>query len=229
MGYDIRAAVAEEMPLPSVTASGNAARPGGGARAIAIDIVLNVVLPYAAYVLLKRAGQSDARALILSAFVPAAVALASLIQRRRINGLSLLVIFATALSLGATALSGSAWFALIRPSFVTGSIALVFVGSLASARPALFYLARDTTCPTPEEAREFEALWALASFRRSMRRLTVVWAAFLGGEALLRAGLAAIWPDPTFIAATHVLWIVLPILLTRWSIRAGRRWAEAGV
>jgi hypothetical protein len=193
-----------------------------------IDIALNVVLPYGAYLLLRSAGQSDSRALILSALAPAAVALASLIQRRRINGLSLLVLLATGLSLGATALSGSAWFALIRPSFVTGAIAVAFAASLAMQRPALFYLARDTTCPTPEDARQFEAQWDVsATFRRSMRRLTVVWASFLGGEALLRAGLAAIWPDPTFVAATQILWVVLPILLTRWSIRAGERWAAA--
>ncbi len=202
-------------------------RPGGGARAIAIDIVLNVVLPYGAYVLLKRSGQSDTRALILSAVVPALVALASLVQRRRVNGLSLLVILATGLSLGATALSGSAWFALIRPSFVTGSIALAFLGSLAMARPALFYLARDTTCPTAEEARAFEENWTSVAFRRSMRRLTVVWAVFLGGEAVLRVVLAAIWPDATVVAVTQILWIALPILLTRWSIRAGARWAAA--
>jgi hypothetical protein len=203
------------------------APPGGGARAIAIDIVLNVVLPYGAYLLLKRAGQSDTRAVIMSAGVPMAVAVASLIQRRRINGLSLLVILATALSLGATALSGSSWFVLIRPSFVTGCIALAFLVSLALERPALFYLARDMTCPTTDEARAFEGKWASAVFRRSMRRLTVVWAVFLGGEALLRIGLAAIWPDPKVVVASQVLWIVLPILLTRWSIRAGRRWAAA--
>jgi intracellular septation protein A len=213
--------------MSGAVANGPATRTGGRARAIVIDIALNIFLPYAAYMLLKRAGQSDTRALILSAAVPAAVALASLVQRRRINGLSLLVILATALSLGATLLSGSAWFALIRPSFVTGSIALAFLGSLALERPALFYLARDTTCQTAEAAREFEANWASAVFRRSMRRLTIVWAAFLGGEALLRAVLAAIWPDPTIVAITQILWIVLPILLTRWSIRAGARWAAA--
>ena len=198
----------------------------GGRRAIVIDIVLNVVLPYAAYVLLRQAGESETRALILSAVVPAAVAVASVVQRRRINGLSLLVIFATALSLAATALSGSAWFALIRGSFVTGLVALAFLGTLALQRPALFYLARDTTCPTPETAQAFERRWEHAAFRRSMRRLTLIWAAFLGGEAVLRVGLAAIWPDPTLVAATHILWIVLPILLTRWSIRWGQRWAR---
>jgi hypothetical protein len=205
----------------------NTAPAGHNARAIAIDIALNVALPYVVYALLRKAGQSDTRALVFSAVVPALVAIASLVRRRRINGLSLLVLFATGASLSATALSGSAWFTLIQPSFVTGAIALSFLVSLALQRPALFYLARDTTCPTPEEARDFEAQWVNATFRRSMRRLTVVWAAFLGAEAALRAIIAAIWPDEGLIAATQILWIILPILLTRWSIRAGERWSRA--
>jgi hypothetical protein len=200
----------------------------GGKRAILIDIVLNVVLPYMAYALLHKAGYSDVQALMLSTIVPASVAVASLIRRRRINGLSLLVLAASGMSLAATALFGSVWFALIQPSFVTGTVALIFLASLAAEKPMLFYLARDTTCPTPEEATAFEGNWVRPGFRQAMRRLTLVWAAFLGGEALFRAALAAIWPNPTLVAATQILWIVLPVLLVQWSIRAGRRWGAAG-
>jgi hypothetical protein len=196
-------------------------------RAIGIDVVLNVALPYACYLALRQAGLSESRALIVSAAIPALVGLASIVQRRRLNYLSLLMIGATALSLLATGLSGSAWFSLIRPSFVTGVLAVVFAASLAAQRPTLFYLARDTTCPTVEQAAAFEAQWVRPGFRRSMRRLTLVWAAFLGAEAVFRAALAAIWPDATLIAATQIMWIVLPVLLVRWSIRAGRRWAGA--
>jgi hypothetical protein len=220
---------------PRTTPPGELAQQGGagGARAIAIDIVLNVVLPYAGYAALRdgvlgHAWQSEPRALILSAILPAGVAMFSIIQRRRLNVLSLLVIGATALSLGATAMSGSAWFALVRPSFITGALAIVFGLSLLAERPTLFYLARDTTCPTAEEARAFEAQWVRPVFRRSMRRLTLVWAAFLGGEALLRLAIAAIWPSQGVMAATQIMWIVLPVLLIRWSIKAGRRWATEG-
>lgn len=212
-----------DAPKPGTTPARSSS---GGARAIVIDIVLNVVLPYAGYAALRDTGQSEARALILSAILPAGVAVFSVIQRRRLNALSLLVIGATILSLVATALSGSAWFALVRPSFITGAIAIVFAASLFAERPTLFYLARDTTCPTAEEARAFEANWVKPVFRLSMRRLTIVWAAFLGGEALLRLAIAAVWPSQGVIAATQILWIVLPVLLTRWSIKAGRRWAS---
>jgi hypothetical protein len=202
----------------------------GRAKTIAVDVVLNVVLPYVVYALMHNAGQKEARALLVSAVVPAVVAVASIVYRRRMNGLSLLVVFGTGLSLAASALSGSAWFDLIRPSFITGSIAVVFLASLAAQRPTLFYLARDTMCATAEAAAEFEGKWVHPVFRRTMRRLTLVWAAFLGGEALLRGVLAAIWPNANLIAATQILWIVLPILLVRWSIRAGTRWAvQAGM
>jgi hypothetical protein len=196
----------------------------GRAKTIAVDVVLNVVLPYVVYALMHNAGQKEARALLVSAVVPAVVAVASIVYRRRMNGLSLLVVFGTGLSLAASALSGSAWFALIRPSFITGSIAVVFLASLAAQRPTLFYLARDTMCATAEAAAEFEGKWVHPVFRRTMRRLTLVWA------ALLRGVLAAIWPNANLIAATQILWIVLPILLVRWSIRAGTRWAvQAGM
>ena len=159
--------------------------------------------------------------------MPASVAVFSIIKRGRINALAMLVIGATGLSLGATALSGSAWFALVQPSFITGMLAIVFAASLLAERPTLFYLARDTTCTTAEAASAFEANWVRPGFRRAMRHLTLVWAAFLGGEALLRLGIAAIWPSQAVVAATQILWIALPILLTRWSIKAGRRWTLA--
>ena len=222
MGSDDR-----RSPADIAAAAGpNNAVESGGARAILIDVTLNIVLPYLAYRLLRWQGVREALALTLSAIVPALVAAAGLLgRRRRVNGLSLLVIAATALSLAATMLSGSAWFSLIRPSFVTASIALVFLVSLAFERPTLFYLARDTTCPTVEQARQFEARWARPGFRAAMRKLTLVWAVFLGGEAAFRAIIAAIWPDPDLVAATQILWIVLPIILVRWSIQAGRRWS----
>ena len=163
-----------------------------------------------------------AHALVASAILPALVAGLSLLRRRRINMLSPLVIGATGLSLRGSALSGSAWFALVRPSFVTGILALVFALSLAASRPTLFYLARDTTCPTAAEARAFEACWASAGFRALMRRLTIVWAAFLAAEAGLRCALTAIWPNPTMVMATQALWVILPLLPVRWSIRAGK-------
>ncbi len=200
-------------------------RTGSGVRAAAVDVMLNVALPYAGYLLLRTA-TTEPTALVLSAILPAAVAAISVIVRRRINALSLLVIAATALSLAAVAWSGSAWFALIRPSFITGSLALAFAVSLVARRPILFYLARDTTCPDVESARAFEGRWTSPAFRRGIRILTLIWALFLGGEALLRVGIAVIWPDPAVIAATHVLWILLPILLVRWSIQNGKRWRD---
>ena len=88
-------------------------------------------------------------------------------------------------------------------------------------------LARDTTTDTRADAEAFAQKWQLPGFRRSMRRLTLVWAGFLIGEALLRVAIAAMWPRPELVAATQLLWVVAPVLLVGWSIRAGQRWAGA--
>ena len=195
----------------------------GSVRAAVIELALNVALPYGVYLLLRRWDVSQAHALVLSAVPPLAVAAMGFVRRRRIDMLSVLVITTTVLALIATVLSDSGFVALVRHSLVTGTLAIVFALSLAAPRPMLFYLSRDTTCRTAEAANAFEARWSRPAFRRFMRELTVVWAFFLAAEAALRLILASIWPNPALIAATQIAWVVLPILLVRWSIREGRR------
>jgi len=194
-------------------------------RIILGEIALGVGLPWLAYLLLRRAGFDETAALAWSTLVPIAVALNGFRRRGSIDTIGLLMIATTVLSLLLTWLSGSAFFALVRASFVTFGIGCLFLLSLAFERPALFYLARDTTTDTKSDAQAFADNWQFAPFRRSMHRLTLIWAGFLMGEALLRVAIAAIWPVPALIAATQLVWVVAPVLLVGWSIRAGHRWS----
>lgn len=194
-------------------------------RIILGEIALGVGLPWLAYALLRRAGFDEAAALAWSTLVPIAVASNGFRRRGSVDTIGLLMIATTVLSLLLTWLSGSAFFALVRASFVTFGIGCLFLLSLALERPALFYLARDTTTDTKADAQAFAGNWQFAPFRRSMRRLTLIWAGFLIGEALLRVAIAAVWPVPALIAATQLVWVVAPVLLVGWSIRAGHRWS----
>ncbi len=194
-------------------------------RVILGEIALGVGLPWLAYAALHRAGLDQTAALLWSTPVPIAVALNGFRRRGSPDSVGLLVIAATLLSLVVAVSSGSAFFVLVRASFVTFGIGVLFLLSLALERPALFFLARDTTTSTRAEAAEFAQNWQWPLFRRAMRRLTVVWAGFLIGEALVRVAIAAIWPIPALVAATQLVWVVAPVLLVGWSIRAGRRWS----
>ena len=194
-------------------------------RVILGEIVLGVGLPWLAYAGLRRVGLDQAAALLWSTPVPIAVALNGFRRRGSPDSVGLLVIAATLLSLAVALVSGSGFFVLVRASFVTFGIGVLFLFSLALERPALFFLARDTTTGTKAEAAAFAQNWQWPRFRRAMRRLTLVWAAFLIGEAMLRVAIAAIWPIPALVAATQLVWVAAPVLLVGWSIRAGRRWS----
>lgn len=206
--------------------SGNAlpaARSRG--RIILVELAIGVGLPWLAYAGLHRAGLDQSPALAWSTLVPIAVAANGFRRRGSVDTIGLLMIATTLLSLVVTWMTGSAFFLLIRASFVTFGIGILFLGSLALERPALFYLARDTTTDSKAGAAAFSRHWEASGFRRSMRRLTLVWAGFLIAEALVRVGLALAWPAPALIAATQIVWVVAPVLLIGWSIRAGRRWS----
>ncbi len=118
---------------------------------------------------------------------------------------------------------------LLAPSFVTGLVGLAFLGSLLARRPLIFFLARDAMTSGTEQAAAFEDKWQFAPFRHLMRGQTLLWAAFLLAEATVRITLALRWPNPTLIAASHIVTIVGPILLVRVCIgmgqRMGRRYA----
>ena len=216
--------------MSALLASGGAAGASSGATAkrarIAItEIAIGVGLPWLAYAGLRRAGLDEAQALAWSTVVPIAVALNGFRRRGSLDTVGLLVILTTALSVVVAWVSGSAFFVLIRASFVTFGVGCLFLGSLALPRPALFYLARDTTTDTREAAAAFGQRWASPGFRHAMHRLTLIWSGFLIGEALLRVAIAALWPSPGLIAATQLVWVVAPALLVGWSIRAGRSWS----
>lgn len=211
-----------------MTASPNATTPATGTnrgRTILVELLIGVGLPWLAYAALRRAGLDEAASLGWSTLVPIAVALNGFRRRGAIDTIGLLMIATTLLSLVVALATGSAFFTLVRASFVTFGVGILFLASLALERPALFYLARDTTTDNRADAAAFALNWNQAPFRRSMRRLTLIWSGFLIGEALLRVGLALLWPSPALIAATQVVWIIAPVLLVTWSIRAGRRWS----
>ncbi|WP_240162026.1 VC0807 family protein [Gluconacetobacter azotocaptans] len=189
------------------------------------EIALNVALPWGIVTGAARLGYGALTASLAATGAMLVVMLAGLLHRRRLDAMTLLALAAT--------LAGAAcalWFTtprlvLAQSSLVTGIIGLVFLGSLLRRRPLVYDLARATVGTTPERVAAFEGRWAFPSFRRFMRLLTLAWAALLLGEAALRLAVVLWWPNPVLLGAMHVLWIVIPIVLVRWSIRTGRRMA----
>ncbi len=177
----------------------------------------NFVAPYIVYVLLDS-HVGDVNALIASAGPPLLWSGYELIKTRRLDAISVTVVVAIFLTVGATAMGGSARLIQIRDAMITGAIGLMFLGSFAMRRPMLFYLARATMARNTEAgAAAFEALWLNPEIPRLFRRLTLIWGLGLVAQTALLCTLATIWPIPRYLLLAPLITYGTFALLMLWS------------
>ena len=106
------------------------------------DIGVNVVLPYATYLLLTYQDVPTVQALAAGAVFPVAAIIVGFVRERRVQALGMIVLVATVASILAALYFTSPFLALAKGSLFTGSLGVVMLGSLFARRPLVFYLAR---------------------------------------------------------------------------------------
>src|ERR1700733_12128843 len=142
---------------------------------IAIELLVNIALPYVIYVR-AEADMGQVRALLAASLPPILWSGIEFARKRRIDAVSILVLAGIVLSLLAFLGGGSVRFLQLRENLVTGLIGLVFLGSAAIGRPLIYQLARAGKLrESPAEAARFESLRVNPRFRRSMTIMTLVW------------------------------------------------------
>lgn len=142
---------------------------------IAIELLVNFLLPYVIYVR-AEAGIGQVRALLAASLPPILWSVIEFARKRRVDAVSILVLAGIVLSLLAFLGGGSARFLQLRENLVTGLIGLVFLGSAAIGHPLIYQLARAGKLrESPAEAERFEALRDKQHFRHGMTVMTLVW------------------------------------------------------
>jgi intracellular septation protein A len=160
----------------------------------------------------------DVDALIASAVPPLLWSGYELITTRRLDAISVTVVVAIFLTVGATAMGGSARLIQIRDAMITGGVGLMFLASFAMKKPMLFYLARATMARNTEAgAQAFEALWLDPQIPRLFRRLTLIWGLGLVAQTALLCTLATIWPIPRYLLLSPFITYATFGLLMLWS------------
>ena len=165
-------------------------------------ILLGVIAPFAVYQVATSLGASDLPALAWGAVFPLIGIALGFARTRRLDAISAVSLASIVVGLAGGLLLHSAEFLLVKDSLVTGTIGLVFLGSLLAERPLIFTIGRSQA---PGRADVFDRRWAEPAFRRSLRRMTAVWGITLLVEATARVVLS-------LLVSPAVLLLVSPLL-----------------
>ena len=198
-------------------------------RILAPQLVAGGVAPFLVYQIAHHNGLADSTSLAVASVVPALWVLGNWLGRRRLEVIPGLALFGLTAGLVAVlAFHGNELVLKLRESLITGTLGLVFLGSLAlSGRPAIYHLGRAMASSQGASSRaHFETLWGEDRARRVIHVLTILWGIGLVGEAALRVLLAVLLPTGTFLAVAPVVgWVIIGSLMwfTVSYIRSSRQ------
>ncbi|MGU7778553.1 VC0807 family protein [Burkholderia sp. PU8-34] len=189
-----------------------------------LELVVNLMLPWAAY-RVAHPHFGEAGALYASAIPPVLWALFEFIRARRIDAVSVVVLFGIALSVVAMSLGGGPRALLMRDSLASGAIGVIFLMSLVRERPVIFYLARATVArEMAGGAARFEAVWEeQPALRQTLRLMTFVWGTSMTLEMLLRCWMVANWTVERVLVVSPIIGYSVFSCLLMWTFWYRRR------
>lgn len=192
-----------------------------------VGLAWDVGLPLVTYYALHALGVSDWTAL-LAATLAAGVRLVWVaVRSRRVTWFGAVMLAVFGIGLALAFVGGDPRFLVVKDSFTTAGVGLVFLASLAGRRPLTFSAFRAWQ---PREAAELDAVWDdEPGVRHVFRVSAVVWGLGLLLEAGLRVPLVYALPLDVAVVASTALQVVAFVLLGGWnavySYRAQQRFA----
>jgi hypothetical protein len=204
-----------------------AVRQHGGT--FAIELFVNVALPFACYSLVQpRFG--DVRGLLASSVPPILWSVAEFVRKRRVDAVSVLVLLGIALSLVAFIGGGSVKFLQLRENLVTGLIGLVFLGSAAIGKPLIYQLALAGAARQSAAAKsELEQYKDNPYFRRTMSLMTLVWGCGLLGATAIACVLVFTLSIRTYLIVSPFVGYGIMGVLALWTVWFSRRARKLGL
>jgi hypothetical protein len=183
-------------------------------KAILITLLINVCFPYLVYTLLKPHTRSVI-ALTCAAFVPMVDSIYGLLKYRKLDAFSSFIFFGLVLSIIAAIIGGDERFILIRESYVTGIMGLLFLASLFFAKPLIYYFAVRFS----EDKEAIAKRWQeKPPFQRSLWVMTLVWGISLVLEAGIKVLLVYTLSIPVFLIVSPFVQYGLIGLTILWNV-----------
>jgi hypothetical protein len=194
-------------------------------RSLLPSILVNGVLVYLIYTLLKSyTSASDLVALLVSS-VPALLGeIVTIIRHRQLDVLGVIVLAFLAISAVVSFIGGDPRLLLIRESFLTVIFGVVCIVSLLFPRPIWFYIIRYfATGNDPAKAPVFNARWQSPAFRRYIRNITVVWGIVYLVEFPMRVFMVYHLSIQQYLAIGPIVFYGLTFAVIAFTIAYARR------
>ena len=197
-------------------------------RRIGREILVNIVLPYLIYSLTQpRFG--DVSALVASSAPPILWSIVEFARVRRIDALSMLVLFGIGLSLLAMLGGGSVRFLQLREKLVTVIVGVVFLASAAIGRPLMYELVRAFLARTNDpELTRVESVRNESFFRAIMMVMTLVWGVGLLADAVVSVALLYALSIRIYLVVNPILGYATIGSLTIWNVWFGKKKRREG-
>ena len=181
-------------------------------------LVINAVAPFLIN-LLARPYMSTIDALLLASSVPALFTLGSLIWKKRIDAVGVLVVVSLLLTAVFALLFKSPRLLLLQGSAVSGLLGVVMLLSLLFPRPVLFYIIRSIlTQNDAQRLASFNADWSFPQIRSFYRIMTTVWGCVTVAQILLLALLVFTLPISLMLVLSPILNFGVVTPVAHWSM-----------
>jgi hypothetical protein len=182
-----------------------------------LRVVVDLVVPTAMFYVLRAFGVGLYLTLILSAVLPAAVALVRWSRSRQRDGLAIYTLSMLVLSTLVSLIGGSPRFLLAREGWLTGVTGIWFIASVRTTRPLAFHYTR----PMLEGRRrladipgDWDELWErLPRFRRIWKVGSLLWGVALLADSVARVIMAYTLPVNAVPALGTALYGVTTVVL----------------
>ena len=165
-------------------------------KSIIISILINAILPLITYKILINHIPSSITALIISTTIPIIDNIYHIIKEKKIDIFASLIILGFIVGIISMLFSGSQKLLLIRQSYITAVIGILFLISMFFPKPMIYYLAKKFINSQDKYAKNnkstIDEKCKNPHFRFSMKFLTFIWGICLVLEAVYNISLVFI-------------------------------------
>lgn len=176
----------------------------------------DIGLPLVGYYGMHALGAGDRTALLTATALAGLRVAWTVVRDRSLNLFATVMLVAFGVGTVLTLVSGDTEFLLLKNSFTTGAIGLVFLSTVLWGRPLTLAAAESFN---PARGAEFREQYRTdPRVRRGHRLSSAVWGSGLLLEALVRLPLVQLLPVSVMVGLSEVLMIVTLAGLTTWNV-----------